>query len=67
MSGPATGQLRSAAAFVAGGLLVQLVASIHWTPLAFIVASTVGLPAVLIGGALFLRAVLVIMKSKGAL
>jgi hypothetical protein len=67
VSDPATKQLRRAAGFVTAGLLVQLGASIHWTPLAFIVATTVGLPAVLIGGALFLHAVIVIMKSKGAI
>lgn len=55
------------AAVVAGlGLLVQLVAALHWTPLTFIVAATVGLPLVLAGGLLFLSAVWRNMKDKGA-
>ena len=56
------------AAVVAGvGLLVQLGASFYWTPLTFIVSAAVGLPLVGVGALMFLRAVLRIMKEKGAL
>ena len=55
------------AAVVAGlGLVVQLVAALHWTPLTFIVAATVGMPLVIVGGLLFLSAVWRNMKDKGA-
>jgi hypothetical protein len=55
------------AAIVAGlGLLVQLVAAVHWTPVTFIVAATIGAPLVLVGGLLFLAAVWRNMKDKGA-
>jgi hypothetical protein len=55
------------AAVVAGlGLLVQLVAALHWTPMTFIVAATIGAPLVIAGGVLFLAAVWRNMKDKGA-
>ena len=55
------------AAIVAGlGLLVQVGASFCWTPLTFIASAVVGLPLVGLGGLLFLRAVVRILKSKGA-
>jgi hypothetical protein len=55
------------AAVVAGlGLVVQLAAAFHWTPLTFIVAATVGLPLVLVGGIMFLAAVWRNMRDKGA-
>jgi len=54
------------AAIVAGsGLLLQFGASLYWTPLTFIVSTAVGLPLVLGGALMFLRAVLRIMKHKG--
>lgn len=59
--------LRLAAAFAAAGLLVQLGASLHWTPGAFVLAAGIGVPLVLIGGLLFVRAVLRVMKDRGAL
>jgi hypothetical protein len=56
------------AAVVSGiGLGVQLAASLHWTPLTFILSAAVGLPLVLAGALMFLLAVLRIMKKKGAL
>jgi hypothetical protein len=62
---PRTAMRRSAAA--AGlGLLVQLGASLYWTPITFIIAAAVGLPLVGLGALLFLRAVYRIVKSKGA-
>jgi hypothetical protein len=55
------------AALVAGlGLLLQLGAALHWTPATFILSAAVGVPLVLAGGVLFLRAVWRNMKKKGA-
>ena len=48
------------------GLAVQLGASFHWTPLTFVISAVVGLSLVGLGALLFLRAVLRIVKSKGA-
>jgi len=56
------------AAVVAGlGLAVQLGAAFHWTPASFVVSASVGIPLVLAGGVLFLRAVWRHMRDKGAL
>jgi hypothetical protein len=56
------------AAVVAGvGLLVQLAASFYWTPLTFIASAAIGLPLVGVGALLFLKAVVRVMKEKGAL
>jgi hypothetical protein len=56
------------AAVVSGlGLLVQLAGSFYWTPLTFIASATIGLPLVAVGALMFLRAVVRIMKEKGAL
>jgi len=55
------------AAVVAGcGLLAQLIAAVHWTPMTFILSAAVGAPLVLVGAAMFLRAVWKIMKERGA-
>ena len=55
-------------AIVAGlGLAMQLAAASHWTPATFIVSATIGLPLVLLGGAMFLAAVWRNMRNKGAL
>ena len=52
------------AAVVAGtGLGVQLAASLHWTPLTFVLSAAIGLPLVIAGALMFLRAVLRIMKN----
>ena len=59
--------MRVAAVVSALGLLVQLGASFHWTPLTFVVSAAIGVPLVGIGALLFLRAVIRIMKEKGAL
>jgi len=59
--------MRRAAVVAGAGLLVQLGASFYWTPLTFIASAAVGLPLVGVGGLLFLRAVVRIMKEKGAL
>jgi hypothetical protein len=58
--------MRRAAGVAGLGLLVQLAGSFYWTPLTFIVSAAVGLPLVGLGALLFLRAVIRIMKDKGA-
>lgn len=58
--------MRRAAAVVGLGLLVQLGASFHWTPITFIVSVVAGLPLVVLGAFLFCRAVFRIVESKGA-
>ena len=47
--------------------LVQLGAAFHWTPATFILSAAIGVPLVLLGGALFLAAVWRNMRDKGAL
>jgi hypothetical protein len=48
------------------GLAVELGSALHWTPATFILAAAVGTPLVLVGGAMFLRAVWRFMKERGA-
>ncbi|HVU51840.1 MAG TPA: hypothetical protein VHL80_14185 [Polyangia bacterium] len=48
------------------GLSVELVAAVHWTPATFILAAAVGAPLVVLGGAMFLRAVWRVLKDRGA-
>ena len=62
----ATRRIRRAAVVGGLGLLVQLVAALHWTPLTFIISAAIGAPLVLVGGGLFLRAVWKNMREKGA-
>jgi hypothetical protein len=64
---PAVRSMRRAAAVAGVGLLVQLAGSFYWTPLTFIASAAVGLPLVGVGALMFLRAVVRIMKEKGAL
>jgi hypothetical protein len=66
MSTPAR-SMRLAAALAGLGLLVQLAASFYWTPLTFIASAAIGLPLVGAGALLFLKAVVGVMKEKGAL
>ena len=66
VSTPAT-SMRRAAVMAGLGLLVQLGASFYWTPLTFIASAAIGLPLVGLGALLFLKAVVRIMKEKGAL
>jgi hypothetical protein len=61
-----TRRVRLAALLSGAGLVVQLVAAFHWTPLTFIVSSIVGAPLVIAGGAVFAGAVWRNMKDKGA-
>ena len=67
MTWDASRAMRRAAIVAGAGLLAQLGAAFHWTPATFILSAVVGLPAVLLGGFLFLRAVLRVMREKGAL
>jgi hypothetical protein len=60
-------RIQKAAAFAGAGLLLQLAAALHWTPLTFILSAVVAVPLVLIGGALFLHAVWRDMSDKGAI
>ena len=43
---------------VAVGLALQLVATFHWTPATFVLSAALGIPCVLLGGAIFGLAVL---------
>jgi hypothetical protein len=59
--------MRRAAVLSGLGLLVQLAGSFYWTPLTFVLSVVIGLPLVGLGALSFLRAVIRIMKEKGAL
>jgi len=58
---------RIATLVVMAGLLAQLGSTLYWTPLTFVLFAMIGLPLVLIGIALYARAVLQILKDKKAL
>jgi hypothetical protein len=60
-------RIQRAAAFAGAGLLLQLAAALHWTPLTFILSAVVAVPLVLIGTALFLHAVWRDLSDKGAI
>ena len=59
-------RVKRAAAIVAVGLGMQLVAALHWTPATFILAAAVGLPLVVVGSVLFLAAVWRQLEDRGA-
>jgi hypothetical protein len=61
-----TRRIRRAAVVGGLGLVVQLAAALHWTPIMFIISATVGAPLVLAGGVMFLVAVWRNMRDKGA-
>jgi hypothetical protein len=66
-SNGATARKIRRASVVAGlGLMVQLFAALHWTPVTFILSAAIGAPLVLIGGGMFLAAVWRNMRDKGA-
>lgn len=67
MSDDNLGKIRRAAVVGGLGLAVQLGAAFHWTPASFVLSASVGIPLVLVGGLLFLRAVWSHMRDKGAL
>jgi hypothetical protein len=58
--------IRRATVVTACGLAVQLVSALRWSPATFILSAVVGAPLVLLGGAMFLRAVWRLMKERGA-
>jgi hypothetical protein len=58
--------IRRAASVAGLGLVLQLGAALHWTPVTFILSAAVGVPLVLAGTVLFLRAVWRNMKKTGA-
>lgn len=60
-------RVRGAAICGGLGLTVQLVAALHWTPFTFIASAAIGLPLVLAGGGLFLRAVWRNLKEHDSL
>jgi hypothetical protein len=59
-------RFKRAAAVTAGGLAIQLVAALHWTPATFILSAALGVPLVLAGSALFFAAVWRNLKDRGA-
>jgi hypothetical protein len=61
-----TRKIRRAAVVGGLGLVVQLAAALHWTPMMFIVSASVGAPLVIVGGVMFLAAVWRNMRDKGA-
>jgi F0F1-type ATP synthase assembly protein I len=61
-----TRKIRRAAVVGGLGLVVQLAAAFHWTPVTFILSAVVGAPLVMLGGVLFLAAVWRNMRDKGA-
>jgi Flp pilus assembly protein TadB len=65
-NGRLTRRLKLAGLLSGSGLVVQLVAAFHWTPLTFIVSAVVGAPLIIAGGLVFAAAVWSNMKDKGA-
>jgi hypothetical protein len=61
-----TREIKRAAIVGGSGLLVQLLAALHWTPATFILSAVLGAPLVLAGGVLFIAAVWKNMRDKGA-
>jgi hypothetical protein len=61
-----TRKIKRAAIVGGSGLLVQLLAALHWTPATFIFSAVLGAPLVLAGGVLFIAAVWKNMRDKGA-
>jgi hypothetical protein len=60
-------RIKRAAVLVGTGLLLQLAAAFHWTPLTFVLSAALGLPLVLLGGLVFLHAVWRNLADKGAI
>lgn len=59
-------RIKRSAMVVAAGLAVQTITALHWTPGTFVVSAVIGVPLVLVGGGLFLRAVWKNLRDKGA-
>jgi hypothetical protein len=60
-------RIRKAALFVLAGLLVQLFATLFWTPLTFVAFTGVGVPLVLLGVLLYGVTVWRILKEQKVL
>jgi hypothetical protein len=58
--------LRRAAVVTTSGLALELFAAVRWSPATFIVSAALGVPLVLLGSGMFLRAVWRLMKERGA-
>lgn len=67
MTVPHEQRIRRAAVFVLAGLSVQLLATVHWTPLTFVIFAMVGAPLVLVGVVLYAATVLRILKERQVL
>lgn len=59
-------RVRRGLAMTMVGLALQLGAKLHWTPLTFVFAASVGVPLVMVGGFLFLSAVWRNLTERGA-
>jgi hypothetical protein len=60
-------RIRRAALLVLAGLLVQLFATLYWTPLTFVLFTAVGVPLVLLGVLLYVLTVWRILKEQKVL
>ncbi len=60
-------RIRMAALSVLAGLLVQLFATLFWSPLTFVVFAAVGVPLVLLGVLLYVVTVWRILQERKAL
>lgn len=60
-------RIRVAAVLILAGLLVQLFATLFWSPLTFVVFAVVGVPLVLLGVLVYAATVWRILKERKAL
>lgn len=60
-------RIRVAALFVLAGLAVQLVATLFWSPLMFVLFAAFGMPLVVLGVLLYFVTVWKILKERKAL
>jgi hypothetical protein len=59
--------IRRSAMLAAGGLVIQLFASVFFSPWSFVMAAALGLPLVLCGAGMFLIAIWRVLRERGAL
>lgn len=60
-------RIQVAALLILTGLLVQLFATVFWSPLTFVVFASVGVPLVLLGVLFYVATVWRILKERKAL
>ena len=60
-------RIRAASLFVIAGLVVQLLTTLFWGPLQFVLFTVLGVPLVLVGTLLYVLTVLKILKERQAL